>query len=398
MCSSAPRSPPSERPGGSPDGRFSRSIAGFLGTIAGLRHNAGVSPNPPRHLRQQVPLAPLSSLGTGGQARWFSEATSLDGLREALAWANSQSLPVVVLGGGSNVVFTDGSFDGLVLEMALRGRERLETDRPGVERWRVAAGETWDDFVDHCCHLDLAGIECLSGIPGSVGATPIQNVGAYGQEVCQVIRSVTCLDRQSLEDVELSNADCHFAYRSSRFKHGDAGRYVVLSVEFELQPGAAPSLHYAELERLAHQRQLTQPSLLDARRLVLDARRSKSMLLDPDDPNGRSCGSFFVNAVLSAADFERLLERTGPDSPPHYVQADGSVKVPSAWLIQHAGFDKGHRRGNVGLSTKHTLCVVAHEGATSSEVVDFARSVRDRVWDVFRVPLQPEPVFVGIEW
>ncbi len=370
-------------------------IAAFLGALAGLRHNGEVENQLP--LREFASLAPLTSLGTGGTARWFCEASTLGELQNAVLWANRNNLPLAVLGGGSNVVFSDDTFNGLVLRVAMAGREPCaEAANPAC--WRVAAGEPWDDFVKFCCEADLAGVECLSGIPGSVGATPIQNVGAYGQEVCQVIRSVRCLERETLAVVDIPNGDCDFAYRSSRFKRQDAGRFIVLSVEFELRPGAAPELRYAELENEANRRGLSSPSLADIREAVLTLRSQKSMLLDPNDPNGRSCGSFFVNTIVTREEFQRLRQRAAPSAPPHFEQDDGTLKVPSAWLIQHAGFDKGHREGNVGLSTKHTLCVVAHSGATSAEVVRFARRVRDQVWDTFGVCLQPEPVFIGHDW
>lgn len=314
---------------------------------------------------------------------------------QALSWAEDAGLPVLLLGGGSNLVCADAGFPGLVLQLADRGQQLLSASG-GRRRVRIAAGQLWDRFVAACCDELLAGLECLSGIPGSVGATPIQNVGAYGQEVSECIDAVRCFDRWERRVVSLSNAECEFGYRTSRFKTRERERFVVLSVDFALQENGPPAIRYPELEQALSA--IPQPSLAQVRATVLQLRAAKSMLLDPSDENGRSCGSFFVNAVLSAAEFSALQARAAPLVPPHFMQTDGRVKVPSAWLIQHAGFDKGHRQGPVGLSSKHTLCVVAHEGATSADVVAFARDVSTAVEQRFGIRLEPEPTLIGIAW
>lgn len=348
-------------------------------------------------LQHDVPLAPLTGHRTGGAARWFCRVTTEPELVAALSWAEQQRCPVLFVGGGSNLLVSDAGFDGLALQIALLGTGGFEAPAADDAATRVVwgkAGEPWDDFVERTTTAGLAGLECLSGIPGTLGATPIQNVGAYGQEVRETLHTVRCLDRQSLRPRVFSNAECGFRYRHSRFKGEDRERYVVLEVSFSLRVNGTPTPRYPELERALSG--LPHPTPASVRATVLGLRASKSMLADPRDPNGRSCGSFFLNPILPAAEFAALLERCPEGPPPHYPEPDGAFKVPAAWLIEHAGFARGHREGAVGLSTKHTLCVVAHDGATSSEILAFSRRIQARVRERFGVTLVPEPVFVGL--
>ncbi len=343
-------------------------------------------------LEEQVPLAPKSTLGVGGAARYFARVTSEAELREALAWATARALEVRVLGGGSNLVIDDAGFAGLVIEIALRG-VAFETRGDAVEV-SAAAGEPWDEFVGHTVARDLQGLECLSGIPGRVGATPIQNVGAYGQEVGETIVAVTAIDRELGERVVFSNEECDFGYRASRFKSRDANRYIVTEVRFRLSSDGAPALRYAELERAFAGS--AAPKLAEVREKVIALRRSKSMVLDASDPNSRSCGSFFVNPVLAARELGAFRERAaGEGAIPEFPQPDGGTKLSAGWLIEHAGFPRGTTDGNVGLSTKHALALVAHVGATSADVARFAERVRAGVLARFGVTLEPEPVFWG---
>lgn len=346
-------------------------------------------------IEEHVPLATRLTLGTGGNARYFVEVGSRVELKDALSWARGRGLPTLILGGGSNLVCADSGFDGLVIHMGLVGID-IELQSDGSVHVRAGAGETWDDFVQRCCNEGLCGIECLSGIPGQVGATPIQNVGAYGQEVKNTISKVVCLDRQTLRECAFDNLDCGFAYRTSRFKETDADRYVICEVEFRLRRGLPLDLGYQDLRERAGSRS---PTVAQVRQAVLSARREKSMLLDQDDENGRSCGSFFLNPMISERDFAQLCQRLQVETPgieiPRYPQSDGSVKLPAAWLIERAGFRKGHRAGHVGLSTKHALCIVAHDGATSREIREFARLVKTTVLQRLGVELHPEPRFVG---
>jgi UDP-N-acetylmuramate dehydrogenase len=309
-------------------------------------------------------------------------------------------LQVAVLGGGSNLVVSDAGFDGLVIKIALRGV--MVSLQGSTALLTVGAGEPWDDVVAMSVERDLAGLECLSGIPGLTGATPIQNVGAYGQEVAETVAQVRVLERTSLRVQSLEPSDCAFRYRDSAFKrHPD--RCVVLSVSFALRLGGEPTVAYAELRRALAARTTT-PSLAEVREAVLALRRSKSMLIDPKDDNRRSAGSFFTNPVVSSAHADRIAERALHDrvitqlsEMPRYPAEDGGVKLAAAWLIEHAGIRKGDRRGQIGISSRHALALVHHGGGSSAELIHFARRVRERVRDQFGVELVPEPVMLGFE-
>jgi len=334
-------------------------------------------------IERDVPLAPFTTIGIGGPARFFIHVTSVDELREALAYAARERQPVFILGGGSNLLIADEGFDGVVIRIDLRGIEA----RDGVVR--VAAGEPWDDFVALAVARDLAGIECLSGIPGLTGATPIQNVGAYGQDVSETIDGVEALDRTTGGIVEFTNEQCRFGYRSSLFKNIEKDRYVILSVTFRLTPGGAASVRYPELQKyLGDERALDK-----VREAVIAIRRRKGMVLDPSDPDTRSDGSFFMNPLITAAEYESFA-KLAPDAP-HYPANDGTVKLSAAWLIEHAGFQKGFVHGNAGLSSKHTLAVINRGNATAGEVIDLVRLVQERVRAAFAVDIHPEPNFIG---
>lgn len=333
-----------------------------------------------------VPLAPRTTLGVGGPARWHSVARDADDVAAALRFCAAERAPLLVLGGGSNLVVADAGFDGLALEVAARG-VRFADDGRVV----AAAGEPWDALVEACVARGLAGIECLSGIPGLVGGTPIQNVGAYGQEVAEVIEQVRAFDRARGEVVALDAAGCGFGYRQSRFKGADAGRFVVLEVALRLAPGGAPKVAYPDLVAALGAGPAT---LAAVRAAVLAVRRSKGMVLDPADPDTRSCGSFFMNPVVDAALHATLRDDAGRPAPAHPA-GPGLAKVPAAWLIERAGFAKGCARGAVGLSAKHPLALVNRGGATAREVVAFAREVQRGVERRFGVTLRVEPEFVG---
>jgi len=337
---------------------------------------------------RQVRLAEATSLRLGGPAEFQARIESSEALPEALDWAARRSLPVTILGGGSNVVIADAGLTGLVLTLA--GAREAIADAGDAVLVTIGAGELWDDFVARCVARGWSGLECLSGIPGHVGATPIQNVGAYGQEVADAIVSLRAHDRASGQLVELAHADCAFGYRTSRFKTADADRFIVLDVTFRLHLRGAPCRAYPEIAR----RLPPGASLSDARRIVLDTRREKSMLLDPSDENGRSCGSFFLNPVIEARVFDALRAGTSA-APPSYPQPDGRLKLPAAWLIESAGFHKGQRWGAVGISTRHSLALVAHPGATSRQLLEAAHRIRDGVEAQLGIRLSPEPLFLG---
>jgi UDP-N-acetylmuramate dehydrogenase len=346
----------------------------------------------PVAIQRDVALAPFTTLELGGPAEYFAHVQDRAELSEALAWAEARALPVTILGGGSNVLIADRGIAGLTLRIEARG-VRFE---PAGERVlaTVAAGEVWDAFVAEAVARDLAGIECLSGIPGSVGATPIQNVGAYGQEVQHCIEAVEVVDRQSGAVRWLANAECAFRYRDSRFKR-EPGRYIVLQVRFALQPSAAPSLRYAELQQ-AFAAQGGTPSLGQVREHVLALRRAKSMLIEAHDQNRRSVGSFFLNPIVSASEADAIEARAAADGGmPRYPQPDGRQKLAAGWLIEHAGIRKGEQHGAVGVSSRHALALVHHGGGTSAELIALARDVRARVAARFGVTLEPEPVLLG---
>ncbi|MEA2294907.1 MAG: UDP-N-acetylmuramate dehydrogenase [Solirubrobacteraceae bacterium] len=337
-----------------------------------------------------VDLAPFTTLRLGGPARRMVDATSDDALVEAVASADE---PVLVLAGGSNVVIADAGFDGLVVRVATRGvaRERLGDGRVRVT---AAAGERWDDLVAACVADGLSGIESLSGIPGSTGATPIQNVGAYGQDVAQTIAGVRVHDRATGETLDLAPADCGFAYRSSRFKYRD--RWVVLSVAFDLrESGLGGPVAYAELARALGVEPGERVPLAEQREAVLALRRGKGMVVSPDDPDSVSAGSFFTNPILSPEAFGAI-----PGDPPAWPEPDGRVKTSAAWLIGRAGFQRGYPPlpARAGISTKHTLALVNRGGATTAELVALAREIAGAVRDTLGVALHPEPVFVGHTW
>jgi UDP-N-acetylmuramate dehydrogenase len=332
-------------------------------------------------------------MGVGGPARFFVEAADEAAVLAALRWAQERGVPLHVLGGGSNLVVADAGVDGLVVRIALRGVTSRETG-DAVEV-TAAAGEPWDALVAHAVARGWAGLECLSGIPGLTGATPIQNVGAYGQEVSETVTAVRALDRRAGDVVTLAPEDCAFGYRSSRFRIGEPDRFIMLGVTYRLRPGGAPALRYADVESDLARRGIAKPSLADVRASVLAIRRSKSMVLDPDDPNRRSCGSFFLNPVVGRATFERVSLAAGDAAMPRWREADGRVKLSAAWLIEHAGLRRGDGPGPVILSTRHSLAIVCREGARAADVAAFAREIRARVEARFGIRLVPEPVFWG---
>jgi UDP-N-acetylmuramate dehydrogenase len=331
-----------------------------------------------------MPLAPLTTLRLGGPAAKVVDARSDDELVDAVRACDEAGERVLVLAGGSNVVIADEGFDGTVVRVLTRGVVRDGTQLD------VAAGEPWDDVVAAAVAQDLVGIECLSGIPGSTGATPIQNVGAYGQDVAQTITSVRVYDREARAVEELAPSELGFGYRTSALRYHD--RRVVLRVRFELAGGEqSGALTYAELARTVG---AERAPLRDVREAVLGLRRGKGMVVDPGDPDSVSAGSFFTNPILDQEAFAQLERRAG-ETPPAFAEPDGRVKTSAAWLIERAGFHKGDVRGNVGISAKHSLALINRGGATTGELVAFAREIASAVRDRFGVDLHPEPIFVG---
>ena len=397
------------------------------------------------NVREPVRLSRFTTLGLGGPARHFVVAGTDEEIIAAVRAADRRDEPLLVLGGGSNLVISDDGFPGTVIQVATKGIHRTTDPGAGPDAagpgqaepgapvtLTVAAGEDWDTVVASSVAADLAGLECLSGIPGLAGATPIQNVGAYGQEVADTITRVRAYDRATAEVVDLAAADCGFGYRTSAFKRSITppavtGRFVVLGVTFQLTSDRlSQPLRYAELAGAlgldaarqdegrpdeGAQGEGARAPLGDVRSAVLRLRRGKGMVLDPGDPDSRSAGSFFTNPVLDAGQFAALRQvvdqRSGPGVPiPQFPAEPGQVKVSAAWLIGQAGFHKGYqgaRRADDGrpgpaahISTKHTLALVNPGDARTADVIGLAREIRDQVRDLFGIELASEPVLVGV--
>ena len=334
----------------------------------------------------------------GGPARYLIDACSESHINEALAFAADKHLPLFVLGGGSNLVIADEGWPGLVLKVGLKGVE-FEFNRDSA-LFHARAGENWDDFVALAVEHNCAGIECLSGIPGTMGGTPVQNVGAYGQEVSQAVKTVRVLEIASGNVRDLSNQECGFSYRSSIFNRDACGKYIVLEVTFRLKQGGVPLLEYADLQRFFASEQKN-PGLQQVRDAVRRIRQSKAMLLLPGDEDCRSAGSFFKNPIVSAEESLRIeklaQQRTPSQILPRYSAEEGRVKLPAAWLVEQAGFHKGYSRGPVGISRKHSLAIVNRGGATAQDIMALKNDIEQKVFDVWGVCLQPEPVFVGFQ-
>ncbi|MFL1426782.1 MULTISPECIES: UDP-N-acetylmuramate dehydrogenase [unclassified Nocardiopsis] len=353
-----------------------------------------------------VRLADHTTLGLGGPARSYLRVESTDDLVAAVAAADAAGEPVLVLGGGSNLVVADAGFPGTVVHIASQGVTLEETGATDpatgepVVLLRAEAGVEWDPLVERVVAEGLNGLEFLSGIPGRVGSTPIQNVGAYGQDVSQTVREVLVYDRREGERRVLSAAECGFTYRDSVFKGDD--RYVVCEVVFALHRGKlSRPVAYAEVARTLGVGAGERVPMERARETVLGLRRGKGMVLDPADPDTRSAGSFFTNPVVSAEEYaavrERAAERLGPDVPvPGHPDADGAVKLSAAWLIDRAGFGKGYGSGPARLSGKHTLALTNPGGANTADLLDLAREVRAGVEAAFGVRLVNEPVMIGV--
>jgi UDP-N-acetylmuramate dehydrogenase len=347
----------------------------------------------------QLPLSELTTLRLGGPARRVVNAVGEEEIVETVRAADGWEEPILVMGAGSNLVVADEGFDGALLRVANRG---VSVDgRDNAPRLCVAAGEPWDNLVKRTVAEGLAGIECLSGIPGLTGATPIQNVGAYGQEVAQRILSVRAYDRRRREIRELAPDQCGFAYRTSAFKR--SARHVVLTVSFALERSSeSRPITYPELARTLGTDVGRRVPLPEVREAVIALRRGKGMVLDPGDPDSVSAGSFFLNPVVSAAEFaafqRRVSQRLGDEAqPPAWPQDGQGVKLSAAWLIERAGFARGYGRGRAGISSKHTLALINRGGASTAEVVALARELRDGVREAFGVTLTPEPTLVGVD-
>ncbi|MGA7685183.1 MAG: UDP-N-acetylmuramate dehydrogenase [Terriglobales bacterium] len=375
-------------------------------------------------IQENVALAPLTTLKVGGAARYFAEARNEDDAREAVRFAKTRGLPLFVLGGGSNLVIADAGWPGLVLKVAIGGiATPKQNNGSNAVLFSVGAGVNWDDFVAIAVSQNCAGVECLSGIPGSVGGTPVQNVGAYGQEVAETIESVRALDTKSdmkpdikpdiKEDrvVTLPKPACGFRYRSSIFNRaagseggGEPGRYIILQVNYRLKRGGAASVKYADLQKHFADAAST-PSLAEVRNAVREIRRSKGMLIVPGDEDARSVGSFFKNPVLSESQFRELAVRADARglTIPSYPALEAQHKVSAAWLVEHSGFEKGFRMGRAAISSKHALALInpgsasgnAPGEARAADIIELKDAIQQGVESAWGIRLIPEPVLVG---
>ena len=343
-------------------------------------------------IQEDVALAPLTTLGIGGPARWFVEAASEADIVDAVRWAKERTLPLFVLGGGSNLLVADTGFTGLVLHVVLKGTETAKES--GCVIYRVAAGEEWDSFVEKTVQVNCAGVECLAGIPGTIGGTPVQNVGAYGQEVAETIQRVRVLDLERLEFVEMTAAECGFAYRKSIFNSTARGRFLVTRVDYRLRPGSAANLRYADLQKAFAPG--SSPTLVEVAEAVRRIRQGKGMLIVQGDADCRSAGSFFKNPVISAKQFAELTARLGQE-PPRYPAGNERVKLAAAWLIEQAGFSKGFALGRAGISSRHTLALINRGSATAADLLTLRDAIVEGVDAKFGIALEMEPVMLGFQ-
>jgi UDP-N-acetylmuramate dehydrogenase len=348
-------------------------------------------------IQENISLAQFSTIGVGGNSKFFAEAVNEDDLIKLVKWAQDRDLPIFVLGGGSNIIVSDEGFPGLVIHLSIRGILTKQIDDTHVEL-TVGAGEHWDQLVNIAISNNLAGIECLSGIPGRVGATPIQNVGAYGQEVSETITALKAFDLHTNETIQIPSEECGFGYRTSRFKTLDRDRFIITNVTYRLIINGKPAIRYADLQRYLSEQGSINPSLKEVRQAVINVRKSKGMVIDDSDPDSRSVGSFFVNPVISLDEFETIKARASQKnlSLPSFPSSGNTVKLSAAWLIEHSGFSRGFIYGNVGLSSKHTLAIINRGGGKASEVIDLANKIKAQVFDQFGISLTPEPVLVGL--
>ena len=353
---------------------------------------------PAFNVQEFVPLAPYTTLRIGGPARFFCEVDGEAQIAEAVSFAKDRSLPLFVLGGGSNLLVSDAGFEGMVLRLGVPVVKGERRDRDSV-LLEVGAGENWDDVVLYAVDRGYAGIECLAGIPGDVGGTPVQNVGAYGQEVAETIVQVRAYDLDTGAFLDLDHQACRFGYRRSLFNAEARGRYIVTAVTYKLRPGGEPALRYADVKRhFAAQSELGKsPSLRQVYEAVRSIREQKGMLVGQGGPDGRSAGSFFKNPVVPSENLPQIALRAGrrPEEIPQYPGGDGMVKLAAAWLVEQAGFHKGFAMGRAAISSRHTLALVNLGDATAVELIALRDAVMTAVRNKFAVQLEQEPVMLG---
>lgn len=344
-------------------------------------------------IEENITLAEFTTLKIGGKARFFARANHENEIIEALGFAVENNLKIFILGGGSNILIADEDFDGLVLQIALKGIAVEQSENKVAVT--ANAGEDWDAFCEFCVAGNLQGVECLSGIPGLVGGTPVQNVGAYGQEVSETIIAVRVFDRAENKFKDLSNPDCGFAYRTSIFNTSEKNRYIVTAVTFALALSGKPKIFYKDLREYFGDKT---PSLQETRAAVIKIRAAKSMVIDASDPNSKSAGSFFKNPIVTKEKYDEVLKRAvnrGIESVPFFNAGKDNLKIPAAWLIENSGFHKGYSKGNAGISSRHTLAIINRGSATANDILELKNEIQAKVQEIFDVELKPEPIFVG---
>lgn len=353
---------------------------------------------PTIHIQEQVPLAPYTTFRIGGPARFFCEVTTEAELLEAVHFARQRNLRIFVLGGGSNLLVSDSGFDGLILHIAITTPTQSTTEANHLNV-TAAAGTDWNTFVLALCEQGISGVECLAGIPGSVGGTPVQNVGAYGQEVANTITQVRALDLQALEAstfTTLTHQQCGFAYRRSIFNTTHRNRYIVTQVTFRFDRTATPSLTYADLQRHFAGRD-SAPKPIDVYHAVREIRHSKGMLIVEGEADSRSAGSFFKNPVVPAATIDQIAKNLAidPATIPHWPAGPREIKLAAAWLLDRAGFHKGFIMGEAGISSRHTLALINRNRATFADITALRDAIQREVQSRFGILLEQEPVQLG---
>ena len=345
-------------------------------------------------ITENVSLAPFTTLRVGGPARYFIEAQTISEVSQAVEFSRSKTLPLFVLGGGSNLVISDAGWPGLVLKIGITGINHRHGHEEVV--FEAGAGEDWDKFVGMVVAHNCAGLECLSGIPGTVGGAPVQNVGAYGQEVANTIESVLALDLRDGQLHELCNQACGFSYRTSIFNTSERGRYIILQVNYSLKHGGEAYVAYADLKKY-FAGWSEKPTLANTRDAVRKIRAGKGMLITEGDDDCRSAGSFFKNPIVSPEQYQALSARAAAKNLqiPSYPALDAQKKVSAAWLVEHSGFSRGYGNGSVGISRKHALAIVNRGNATAADVLALKDDIQQRVEEIWGVLLEPESVFVG---
>lgn len=358
-----------------------------------MTRNDNLSPVPSVNIRQDVPLAPYTTFGIGGPAAYFAEIASETELVEAVNFARERQLEIFTLGGGSNLLIPDRGFDGLVLHIAMNGPTEITIDADTALH-TVAAGVEWNSFVLSVCQEEISGVECLAGIPGFVGGTPVQNVGAYGQEVSQTIASVRALDLESMAFVDIPADQCGFAYRRSIFNSTHRGRYIVTAVTFRFDLSQRPRLTYADLTRHFGD---AQPTPIEVYLAVRAIRHGKGMLIVEGEPDSRSAGSFFKNPVVPREALNRIASslHLEVEEIPHWPAGSDSVKLPAAWLLERAGFVKGYTMGKAGISSRHTLALINKGSASAADIFALRDTIQAKVKDLFDIQLEQEPVQPG---